>query len=136
MSQPDMTPVTSELSPEEVEKTHDNFHSLVHELISQICSSSNVRSAFGEPLTRDEVTIIPVANVYAGFGAGLGLGSKRQPQAEAGKGGGMGLGGGYITQPLGVWEISKRGVQFRRVRSPGAFARLADFALSLLRRGD
>jgi uncharacterized spore protein YtfJ len=123
----------SELSPAEVEHTTDNFHSLVHQAVSQICSHANVRSVFGDPITRDDVTVIPVASVYVGFGAGLGLGSKKDPEADASKGGGMGLGGGYVTQPLGVWEIGRTGARFRRVRQLRPIASLVDAALCMVR---
>ena len=134
MPHPKTVHATSELSPAEVENTTDKFKSLVHELISQVCGSSHVRSVFGEPVTRGEVTIIPVASVYAGFGAGLGLGSNAETQSGPRKGGGMGLGGGYVTQPLGVWEITQHGVEFRRVRPLHPLASLVDIALSLVRR--
>jgi uncharacterized spore protein YtfJ len=101
----------SQLSTAEVENTADKFHGLVRDVVSQVCSNTGVRSVFGEPVTREDVTIIPVASVYAGFGAGLGLGSREDPETEAGRGGGMGIGAGYVTQPWGVWEITKDGAR-------------------------
>jgi uncharacterized spore protein YtfJ len=124
---------SSELSTANVADTTDRFHALVQDVLSQVCSSTSVRSVFGEPVTRDNRTIIPVASVYAGFGAGLGLGARSDPDTEAGTGGGMGLGAGYVVQPWGVWEINQDGVQFRRAKPPGIATTLFGTALSLLR---
>lgn len=123
----------TELSTADVEDTAERFHSLVRDVVSQVCSSSSARSVFGEPVTRDDVTIIPVASVYAGFGAGLGLGARSDPETEAGTGSGMGLGAGYVAQPWGIYEISKQGAQFRRAKASGAATALLDTALALLR---
>lgn len=122
------------LSARELETTTDDFAGLVQDVVSQICGSSNVRSVFGEPVTRDEVTIIPVASVYAGFGAGAGLGGGKKPRADAGKGAGMGVGGGFIMQPLGVWEISKGQVRFRRAQPQGFLSTLFGLATQILHR--
>jgi len=124
---------TSQLSAAEVENTADRFHGLVRDVVSQVCSATSARTVFGEPVTRDDVTIIPVASVYAGFGAGLGLGSREEAETEAGKGGGMGIGAGYVTQPWGVWEITKHGARFRRSQPQGALATLFELAISLAR---
>ena len=124
---------TSQLSPAEVENTADRFHGLVRDVVSQVCNNTGVRSVFGEPVTRGDVTIIPVASVYAGFGAGLGLGSHEGSETDAGKGGGMGIGAGYVTQPWGVWEITKHGARFRRSQPQGALATLIELAISLAR---
>jgi uncharacterized spore protein YtfJ len=124
-------------SSKEVEATTDNFTSMVQEVVSQVCSSSSVRNVFGEPVTRDDVTIIPVASIIAGFGAGAGAGRhKEQPQADAGNGNGagMGVGGGFIMQPWGVWEISKNEVRFRRAARPSLLSTLFEAATSILGR--
>lgn len=133
MSQSKKVREPSEVSAEEVENTAEHFHGLVRDVVSQVCSSTSVRNVFGEPVTREDVTIIPVASVYAGFGAGLGLGAHKDPDTEAGKGGGMGIGAGYVTQPVGVWEITKHGARFRRARSPGVLTTLIELAVSIAR---
>jgi uncharacterized spore protein YtfJ len=121
-------------STNELEETTDNFTSMVQQVVSQVCSSSSVRSVFGEPVTRDDVTVIPVAGIIAGFGAGAGAGKKKERRADSGNGAGMGVGGGFIMQPWGVCEISKNEVRFRRARHPGLLRTLFDAATSLLRR--
>jgi|SRR6185312_16030279 len=124
-------------SSHEVQTTTDNFTSMVEDVVSKVCSSSSVRSVFGEPLTRGDVTIIPVASVIAGFGAGAGAGRKNEAQTgahDAGNGAGMGVGGGFITQPWGVWEISKNTVRFRRATRPSLISMLFDVVTSVFRR--
>ena len=63
--------------------------------------------AYGEPITTDGVTVIPVARVMLGFGAGGGVGeptlSDNGEDGVAPVGGGGG--GGGLVQPLGFIEI-------------------------------
>ena len=134
MAQSKKSHVTSRSSPPEVEETTESFNNTVQEIVSQVCKSSNVRSVFGEPITRDEVTIIPVASIVVGFGAGAGAGSGRKPHDDTGKGGGMGLGGGFIMQPSGVWEITKSGARFRRAEPVSLWSSLLEAAFALVRR--
>lgn len=124
----------SSASGHEVQTTTVNFTSMVEDVVSKICSSSSVRSVFGEPVTRNDVTIIPVASVIAGFGAGAGAGRKTEPQEDNGNGAGMGVGGGFITQPWGVWEISGNRVRFRRATRPSLLSMLLDVVTSAFRR--
>ena len=131
MAQPKKSHLTS--SPE-VEETTESFNNTVQEIVSQVCKSSNVRNVFGEPVTRDDVTIIPVASIVVGFGAGAGAGSGRKPHDGPEKGGGMGLGGGFIMQPSGVWEITKSGARFRRAEPVGLLSSLLEAAITLVRR--
>jgi uncharacterized spore protein YtfJ len=74
---------------------------------------ANVNACFGEPVTIEGRTVIPVAKVGYGFGAGAGQG----PMAEAEEGmenaatGGSGGGGGMSSSPLGVVEVTARGTR-------------------------
>ncbi len=56
---------------------------------------------FGDPITADGVTIIPVARVAGGAGGGGGEGTG--PDDEGGRGFGTGFGLG--ARPVGVYEI-------------------------------
>jgi uncharacterized spore protein YtfJ len=134
MAQSKKSHVTSQSSAPEVQETTESFNNTVQEFVSQVCKSSNVRNVFGEPVTRDDVTIIPVASIVVGFGAGAGAGSGRKPHDDAERGGGMGLGGGLIMQPLGVWEITKSGARFRRAEPVGLLSSLLEGAITLVRR--
>jgi uncharacterized spore protein YtfJ len=69
----------------------------IQEILSQAQDSITVKRAFGEPIERDGMTIIPVAKVSGGGGGGGG-------QDEEGSGG-SGVGYGVGTSPMGVYVI-------------------------------
>ena len=69
----------------------------VTELLSQVRDGMTVQRVFGEPIERDDVTIVPVARVQGGGGGG---GGEKQG-AERGQGGGFGL----SARPAGVYVI-------------------------------
>lgn len=58
-----------------------------------------VKSAYGEPLDVDGVSVTPVALTWSGFGAG---------SAEGNEGGG----GGGVSIPLGVYVRREEGLRF------------------------
>lgn len=67
------------------------------------------RTVYGEPISADGVTVVPVAQVRFGFGGGGGGGTADEavegPQRHNVGGGGGGGGGGQV-QPLGYIEIA------------------------------
>lgn len=66
----------------------------------------HVRRAFGEPIERDGVTLVPVARVCGGtgFGGGDGTIDEADASARSGSGGGGGLGVGVT--PVGVYVVT------------------------------
>ena len=77
----------------------------------------STRTAYGEPIEIDGVTVIPVARVFLGFGAGGGVASSigeglstNGDDAAAPAGGGGG--GGGLVQPLGFIEIDATGARW------------------------
>lgn len=78
-------------------------------------SSANIKSVYGDPITAEGKTIIPVAKVGYCFGVGIGPsrtiarkeGEQRAEGMEAG-----GMGGGFRARPLGVLEITKEETKF------------------------
>lgn len=74
-------------------------------LLGKITDTISVRRAFGEPVERDGLLVIPVAAVMGGGGGGDG-------QTEDGKDSG---GGGFGTwvRPLGVYTIRGEQVRFQ-----------------------
>lgn len=82
----------------------------------KIGDRASVKTAFGEPETYGERTVIPVAGVMYGYGFGYGEGTapvvpgQQEGQPPSGSGGGGG-GGGW-TSPYGVLEITPKGVKF------------------------
>ncbi len=82
---------------------------------SGITDRLTAHTAYGEPVTADGVTVIPVARVMMGFGAGGGVGEAKhsgdgEEAAPAPVGGGGGAGG--VVQPLGFIEISAGGARW------------------------
>jgi uncharacterized spore protein YtfJ len=70
----------------------------VDSLLAQARDAMTVKRVFGEPIEREGVTVIPVANVMGGFGGGRG-----DPRSEGN--GGSGGGFGVRATPAGVYVI-------------------------------
>lgn len=64
-----------------------------------------VRRAFGEPIERDGVTLVPVARVSGGSGYGHGEGDVPAGDGTSGTGSGGGGGFGVSVSPVGVYVI-------------------------------
>ncbi len=89
-----------------------------------LSSSAQVKTVFGEPISAEGKTIIPVARVRYGFGGGMGSGPTRSGDEQRfGQGGGGG--GGMIAQPVGVVEVTAAGTRFIPVHSPKRLLGLA-----------
>lgn len=86
---------------------------VLERLAERIGAHAGASAAFGQPVERDGVTVIPVAQSILGTGAGGG-GSLDGPDS------GMGAGGGAVTRPLGYIEVSERGAVFVPNRKPWA----------------
>ncbi|MEO3809233.1 spore germination protein GerW family protein [Sphaerisporangium sp. B11E5] len=71
----------------------------VMEMLEKARDAVTVRRAFGEPITCDGVTVIPVARV--GGGGGGGGGHRDGDQSGGGSGGGFGVG----VEPAGVFVV-------------------------------
>ncbi len=94
--------------------TADN---IIEALANKVGVRAGAHAAFGEPIDRDGVTVIPVAKVRFGFGGGSGRGIEESSKTgEIGEG--SGGGGGAMTSPLGFIEIKDGRAEFQRVRDP------------------
>ncbi|TFD28529.1 MULTISPECIES: hypothetical protein [Cryobacterium] len=82
------------------------------EKLAETFRSAGVKSAYGDPVQIDGVTLIPVALSYYGFGGG-----------DAGEGGavGSGGGGGGVSLPIGAYVKSGGTARFE----PNVIALLA-----------
>jgi uncharacterized spore protein YtfJ len=77
----------------------------------RIATSAHVKTVFGDPVSAEGRTIIPVARVTYGFGGGMGRGPTRSGEEQRlGEGGGGG--GGVVALPVGVVEVSQQGTRF------------------------
>ena len=77
---------------------------------------ADVSTCFGEPLTVEGRTVIPIAKVGYGFGLGAGQGPMREieeamGEVDEGLTGGSGGGGGMTSSPLGVIEVTPQGTR-------------------------
>ena len=79
-------------------------------IIERLQASANVKTIYGDPVTAEGKTLIPVARVGYGFGTGFGPGRNREDEGEgepnAGSGGAVG------ASPVGVIEITKEDTKF------------------------
>ncbi len=82
--------------------------------LNDLREKANVNACFGEPVTIEGRTIIPIASVGCGFGMGVGQGQSVEPgdeetdQSEEQAGSGGGGGGGMSVRPLGVVEVTSK----------------------------
>lgn len=120
----------------EAESVSVGFQHVVEQLAKQVGAHSHASSVFGEPVTRDGVTVIPVARVIALFGAGAAGGANDQRSDGERAGQGMGGGGGYVVTPVGVIEVREEGARFVAMdSSAGPWGDIAEVLLFAARRG-
>lgn len=88
-------------------------------LASRLGQNASIKNVYGDPVTAQGKTIIPVAKIAMGLGGGYGhkngkeqKGATDSPQADDTKGEGAGGGGGMYATPKGVYEISDKCTRF------------------------
>jgi uncharacterized spore protein YtfJ len=105
--------------------TRHGANGFIHEVAERLADSANVRTVYGEPVDRNGITVIPVANVRYGFGGGSG----RQPaKGQEGTGGGAGV----QVSPVGYIEMSQGKVKFRRIRLGATLLRAFGIGMAAL----
>jgi uncharacterized spore protein YtfJ len=82
---------------------------LLQSLKESILAQANVKAIYGDPISAQGKTVIPVAKVAYGYGAGAGTGGMGESGAKGEGGGG---GGGVRAIPVGVVEISEQQTRF------------------------
>ena len=82
-------------------------------IAERLATSASARAAFGEPVERDGITVIPVARIRWGFGGGSG---PAKAADEPAKSEGSGGGGGVSATPLGYIELHDGQAKFVRIR--------------------
>lgn len=80
----------------------------VGRLAERFGSSARAGAVFGEAVSRDGVTVVPVARARWGFGSGVG-------DRAAGRPKGFGGGGGMAISPVGYIELRGDEARFRPV---------------------
>jgi uncharacterized spore protein YtfJ len=96
--------------------------------------TTGVRTIFGEPISAEGRTIIPVARVAYGFGSGGGASARHPEHASDRKGEGIGGGGGVRAVPAGVVEVTRERTRFLRFNDwrPLAAAGIIGFGLGVM----
>lgn len=82
---------------------------LLQSLKESILGQASVKAIYGEPISSQGKTIIPVAKIVYGYGAGAGTGGVGDTSARGEGGGG---GGGVRAVPVGVIEVSNQPTRF------------------------
>ncbi len=78
---------------------------IISSVAERIKETANVRVVFGDPITADNITIVPVACVkVAGGGGGSDKKSTKDRPDEDGSGG-LGLGLQVVSTPIGYIEV-------------------------------
>ncbi|MEU2509217.1 spore germination protein GerW family protein [Streptomyces sp. NPDC007863] len=86
---------------------------LLEHLADRLGARASAQAVYGEPVTRGDVTVIPVAEIAYGFGGGVGLDATA---AKTGEGGGGG--GGAAARPRGFIVITDGTATYRPIRDP------------------
>src|SRR3954471_12126620 len=88
-------------------------------LAARFGQNASVKNVYGEPITTQGRTIIPVAQIAMGLGGGHGQKNNKHKNAgtnreepEDNKGEGAGAGGGMYATAKGVYEISEKSTRF------------------------
>ncbi|HET7248270.1 MAG TPA: spore germination protein GerW family protein [Gemmatimonadales bacterium] len=98
---------------------------LIEGAVDRLRASASVKSVYGDPITVDGKTVIPVAKVAYGFGAGHGSGTHQKKTANGKtpvEGEGEGAGGGVAARPVGVVEITGQETKFVQFGAPKKLA--------------
>jgi len=102
-------------------------------ITDKLQTSASVKTVYGEPVTAEGKTIIPVARVRYGFGAGGGTGPVADQAVDA-----TGGGGGVEITPVGIIEITAGETRYISFEGHRRIVRIlvigAVIALLLLRR--
>ncbi|MBX7551799.1 spore germination protein GerW family protein [Streptomyces sp. NPDC004232] len=104
--------MTSSDTPDQPVPQTDTAAALMKRLAEQLGSRASVSAVFGEPVTSDGITVIPVAEVGFGFAGGTG------PEAGAANAGAGGGGGG--ARPRGYIEIKDGIATYKPLRASWA----------------
>jgi len=78
----------------------------IHRAAADARQAMRAQTAYGEPVTKNGVTVVPAARTRGGFGGGGGEG-------DGGKGSGSGIGYGMSSRPVGAFVITDDEVSWK-----------------------
>jgi uncharacterized spore protein YtfJ len=85
----------------------------ITQLADAIGSRANVATVFGEPIHRENTTVVPIARARWGLGGGGGQSAGQESNSQHGFGGG----GGMVVQPVGYLVIRGDHVEYHEIHS-------------------
>jgi uncharacterized spore protein YtfJ len=74
-------------------------------LLAKVTESTGAGRAFGPPIEKGDVLIVPVSLIVGGGGAGIGFPSDHHDDSAATRSEGKGGGIGHISWPIGVYVV-------------------------------
>ncbi|HEX6030202.1 MAG TPA: spore germination protein GerW family protein [Tepidiformaceae bacterium] len=96
-------------------EARQSAESLIDRITNRLGDAARAEVVFGDPVTQDGVTVIPVAKVRWAFGGGAGAGGDEKKDGEDyGEGGGGG--GGVSASPVGFIEIVDGRAEYRPIK--------------------
>jgi uncharacterized spore protein YtfJ len=107
-------PATTSLRQQVDQAVNGPSDTFVNRLADALGAKSSASAAYGSPIEREGVTVIPVAKVRWGFGGGGGTGSAVEKLGAGGSGGA----GGTLVTPIGYIAIQNGAAEFRRIKEP------------------
>ena len=98
----------------------EGVENLVKTTLGEIEKVLSTRTVVGEPISIQDVTLIPLISIGFGFGAGGGEGKGEARQKGEGSGGGTG--GGAWVRPKAIVIIDKEGVRIEPIMGGVSYA--------------
>lgn len=105
-----MNDETTQAYEEAESHAHEGRAALLERVADKVGLHAGAKAVFGEPVERDGVTVIPVAQMIFGTGAGEGGGADEEY--------GSGAGGGALTRPIGYIELGPNGAVYCPIPQP------------------
>jgi len=89
----------------------------VEDNLDRFMAVASVEAVYGEPIMKDDLLLIPAAEVGSAMGFGVGSGYGESVSENGGEGGGSGGGGGgwNFSRPVAVIIVSPQGVRVEPV---------------------
>ena len=105
-----MTDQQTQAHEEAEAAAHAGPAAIIEVIADKVGRNAGAKANFGEPVERDGVTVIPVAQMIYGTGGGSGGSSEDDF--------GSGAGGGALTRPIGFIELGPAGAVYRPIPHP------------------
>ncbi|MET9291678.1 spore germination protein GerW family protein [Streptomyces sp. NPDC003077] len=109
-SAPQDPPAPTPGAPDATDAPHAAV-SMLDRLAERLGGRAQASLVYGEPVTREHVTVIPVAKVAFGFGGGTGRAAGGNNSGE-----GAGGGGGLEAVPIGFIEVTSGAATYKPIR--------------------